>query len=220
MQETNKFHYLLSYLFTSSATRWMGNNTRASTGGARLQQNGRSEHRTGSSTGGGVGVGSGTRRTGSSAGGGTGFGVGSGTRLGHTSTLNNSQYTDGRHLPSTTNDHQPVCDYNTLSSWFGFCGTVLSWFESYLSSQSFRVKCANHLSSLYSSSCGVPQGSVLGPLLFIMYTTPLSTLNSSLSLNHHLYADDTQLFFSFHPPDFYSNITNLQNALQQMTANL
>jgi len=51
----------------------------------------------------------------------------------------------------------------------------------------------------------------------------LSTLISSLSLNHHLYADDTKLFFSFHPPDFDSNITHLQNALQQisswMTAN-
>jgi len=111
-----------------------------------------------------------------------------------------------------------------LSSWFRFRGTVLSWLESYLSSQSFRVKCDNHLSSLYSSSCGVPQGSVLGPLLFIMYTTPLSTLISSLSLNHRLYADDTQLFFSFYPPDLDSNITHLENALQQiyswMTANL
>jgi len=57
-----------------------------------------------------------------------------------------------------------------------------------------------------------------------MYTTPLSTLVSSLSLNHHLYADDTQLFLSFHPSDFHSNISHLQNALQQisswMTANL
>jgi len=57
-----------------------------------------------------------------------------------------------------------------------------------------------------------------------MYTTPLTTLVSSLYSNHHLYADDTQLFISFHPSDFHSNISHLQNALQQicsrMTANL
>ena len=45
-----------------------------------------------------------------------------------------------------------------------------------------------------------------------------------MSLNHHLYADDTQLFLSFHPSEFYSNITHLHNALQQIsswtTANL
>jgi len=45
-----------------------------------------------------------------------------------------------------------------------------------------------------------------------------------MSLNHHLYAVDTQLFLSFHPSEFHSNITYLQNALQQissrMTANL
>jgi len=57
-----------------------------------------------------------------------------------------------------------------------------------------------------------------------MYRTPLSTLVSSLSLNHHLYADDTQLFLSFHPSDFHSSSSQLKNALQQisswMTANL
>ena len=57
-----------------------------------------------------------------------------------------------------------------------------------------------------------------------MYTTPLSTRISFLSLNHHLYDDDTQLFFSFYPSGLKSNITHLQNALQQisswMTANL
>jgi len=59
-----------------------------------------------------------------------------------------------------------------------------------------------------------------------MYTSPLSTLISSLSLNHHFYADDTQsIFFSFYAPDLLSNIiTYLLNVLQHvsswMTANI
>ena len=77
-------------------------------------------------------------------------------------------------------------------------------------------------STSHTCSCGVPQSSVFGPLLFVLYTTRLSTLISSLSLNHHLYADDTQLF-SFYPSDLESSITHLQIALQQIsswTANL
>jgi len=113
-----------------------------------------------------------------------------------------------------------------LSSWFGLQNTALNWLRSYLTSRCFHIKCNNNLSSLHTCLCGVPQGSVLGPLLFVTYTitTPLSTLISSLSLNHHLYADDTLLFLSFHPSEFHSNIIHWQNALQQifswMTANL
>ena len=92
-------------------------------------------------------------------------------------------------------------DYNILisyfSSWFEIHGSVLNRFKSYLSSHSFHVKCDKNFSSEHISYCGVPKGSVLGPLLFVMYTTPLSTLNSLLSLKHHLHADDTQLFSHF-----------------------
>jgi len=102
--------------------------------------------------------------------------------------------------------------------------TALNWFRSCLSSRCFRVTCNSDFSSPHTCLCGVLQGSVLGPLLFVMYITPVSTLVSSLSLNHHLYADDTQLFLSFHPSDFHSDISHLHNALQQssswMTANL
>ena len=86
-----------------------------------------------------------------------------------------------------------------LPSRFGIQGTALNWFRSSMSSCCFRVKCNNNLSSLHTCLCDVPQSSVLGPLLFIMHTIPLSTLVSSVSLNHYLYADDTLLFLSFRP---------------------
>jgi len=104
------------------------------------------------------------------------------------------------------------------SSWFIIHGSVLNWLKTYLSSRTFCVKCNNCFSSLHTSLYGVPQGSVLGPLLFIMYTSSLSTLISSLPFHHHLYADDKQLFLSFHPSDFQANISHLQNALTQITS--
>ena len=66
------------------------------------------------------------------------------------------------------------------------------------------------------ADAGFPQNAVLGTLLFIMYT-PLNTLISSLSHNHHHYADNTQHFFSFQPPNYYSSITQLRNAIQQIS---
>jgi len=102
----------------------------------------------------------------------------------------------------------------------------LNWFKSYLSSRTFRVKCDNYFSSSCACVCGDPKALslVLYSSLCTRNTSPLSTLISSLSSNHHLYADDTQLFLSFRPPDFDSSVTHLQNALQHisswMTANL
>jgi len=64
----------------------------------------------------------------------------------------------------------------------------------------------------------VTNGPNIFQMLLVMYTTPLSFLISSLSLHHPLYADDTQLSFSFHPPDFNSSITHLQDALQLISS--
>jgi len=101
-----------------------------------------------------------------------------------------------------------------LSSWFGIHGSVLCWFKSYLSFRSFRVRCDNNFSSFHTFSCGVSKGSVLGPLLFVMYTAFLSTLILFLYLDHHFYADDTQLFFFIHPLNFDSSISHPQSTPQ------
>ena len=111
-----------------------------------------------------------------------------------------------------------------LSTWFGFNGKVLSWLTSYLSSRNFMVTINSTSSSQFFLGQGVPQGSVLGPLLFILYTTPLSSLISDSSVGHHMYADDNQLFISFGASEFSSKITLLQTTIdlvsQWMSSNL
>ena len=86
-----------------------------------------------------------------------------------------------------------------LQNWFGLDGLSLNWFTSYLSSRSQAVSINDSISAFSILSCGVPQGSVLGPLLFTLYTTPLGSVISKNSLKYHLYADDTQLYISFTP---------------------
>src|SRR6218665_3018848 len=105
-----------------------------------------------------------------------------------------------------------------LSSLFGISGTALSWIKSYLTSRSFTVNVAGHTSNPQTLTCGVPQGSVLDPLLFILYTAPLSKLISSSSVDHHLYADDTQLFISFSPHSLQDALNHLRNAITQISA--
>ena len=100
-----------------------------------------------------------------------------------------------------------------LSTWFGISSVSLQWFTSYLSYRTPTVGLPPHRSPSSPLTCGVPQGSVLGTVLFNLYTTSLSSLIIASSISHLLYADDTQLFISFVPKNFSSAINNLHSTI-------
>ncbi len=89
---------------------------------------------------------------------------------------------------------------STLSS-LDITGIPLCWFESYLTGRSFWVAWGGEVSKAHQLVTGVPQGSVLGPLLFSTYTTSLGPIIQTHGFSYQFYADDTQLYLSFRPDD-------------------
>ena len=79
----------------------------------------------------------------------------------------------------------------------GVGGTALRWIESYMSGRTQVVNVHGTFSSQADLLYGVPQGSVLGPLFFIIYSRPIAAIAREHGLNVHLYADDTQIYLSF-----------------------
>ena len=77
---------------------------------------------------------------------------------------------------------------------YGFRGTQHSWFESYLHNRRQYVKIDSTKSSYENISCRIPQGSTLGPLLFLLYVSDLPNCVDKLSVRS--FADDTNLFYS------------------------
>ena len=86
---------------------------------------------------------------------------------------------------------------NTLSNTIGIKDRCLSWFAAYLQHRQYTVLIAGEQSKPHKLTCGVPLGSVLGPLLFTNYMTPLASMLKLHGMTYHLYADDTQLFQEF-----------------------
>ena len=86
-----------------------------------------------------------------------------------------------------------------LSNDFGIRGNALRWFVDYLQNRSFCVKVNQGFSDFLCLLFGVPQGSLLGPILFILYIKHLQKVAARFGLNIQLYADDSQLYIAFHP---------------------
>ena len=101
---------------------------------------------------------------------------------------------------------------------FRFTDTVLQWFSSYQTDRTHYVSLFNHCSDFAPVHSGVPQGSVLGPMLFTMYTKPLSAIIDSHSIIHHSIADDLQHQMSA-PPDRISKLLHsMQSCISDVNA--
>jgi Reverse transcriptase (RNA-dependent DNA polymerase) len=96
-----------------------------------------------------------------------------------------------------TVDHATLLHRLQIS--YGIGGRALDWFKSYLSDRFQSVRCGGSSSTPTLVCCGVPQGSVLGPILFLLYTADLLQLIRAHGLDTHLYADDTQVYGSCLP---------------------
>ena len=93
----------------------------------------------------------------------------------------------------------------------GFSEKTVAWFKSYLSDQAFNVNMNNHFSDLSKIYCGVPQGSILGPLLFLLYVNDMpQAIHSDL----FLHADNSGLKFQ------HKHVHIIEHQLNKDFANL
>ena len=102
-----------------------------------------------------------------------------------------------------TLDHQILF---TKLEHYGIRDVALQWIKSYFSCRQQFVQINQTCSSMQTIKCGVPQGSILGPLFFILYINDLPKASKLTELL--LFADDTSIFFSHSNPNYLENVLN------------
>ena len=101
---------------------------------------------------------------------------------------------------------------------FGINGKALRRFKSYLDNSKQVVNVKGATSCSKDLRCGVPQGSVLGPILYVLYTSPLGDIVRSHGLSCHFKADDTQLYCSFKLHDQAASVQAIESRLNDIDA--
>ena len=103
-----------------------------------------------------------------------------------------------------------------LRNDLGIDDKALQWFESYLSNRTQCVIIDGVKSQPQKLLYGVPQGSVLGPILFTVYMTALGKIMKQHNFSFHAYADDTQIYIAFKSNDTYDTISKLELCLAEI----
>lgn len=104
----------------------------------------------------------------------------------------------------------------SVLKYIGLSEKATKFFRNYLSNRFQRVKIDNIVSTPLEVSCGVPQGSILGPLLFTLYTSEFQNVVKNCKI--HFYADDTQLYLSFSPHDIYEASAGINKDIEALVA--
>ena len=106
----------------------------------------------------------------------------------------------------------------TLEKDFGVTGNALKWLTSYLSERKQTILIKDHESKVCNLQSGVPQGSCLGPVLFILFAAGLFKVIDKHLPNAHTYADDTQIYHSFRPDTSLSQLKSIENCVADIRA--